>query len=1000
MPWTTKLKARLLAPVFFTFTGAIQPIYRAWWSLAISGLLCTGLATADEFYEEAPRNEIDELGFGVDEDKIRIPTRGKLNVLVVYAKFSGEGLDSEPAPESSAPLFDANHPGSFSHFYQTMSFGQLQIKGVILPRYYISDLPASAYLAPNAAEHGRYAEFVEDILQKVDADYDMGQFDNDGPDGMPNSGDDDGLVDYVFVILKSVPTNLLYGPATGIAGLGKSSFVTRDIGANGQPIQVLGSPFRGTILEGGSFARTVGIMAHEFGHSLGRHNPLPDLYDRSHLDFPNQDAAAYSAGIGRWGLMGLGTLGWQKNGQVDGPNAFSPWSLEQLGWIGPNNERLIEIGRDTTQVRIADLFQGGVIYKIPMLASVDPRRGRLSPEYLLLEYRSKSGPYYNRNIPGEGLLVWRVQSLYRENKKEETKRVDLVSADGLYRDSGFDLGREQDPYRGYDNLDFWAKDALYRQQHAGNVGDGTDPFDGLVFTHLGGDSNPSSLFDRAHATDYLPPSIGPMRRDGDAMVVDIGVPRWAGTIHGEVIWAGEVVVDGDLRVAPDATLRIYPGTRVQITRTDRLAAGLDPERVEFEIDGDLFVYHAVKLYDPDEGDWLFYRAESLPVVFAALEPGQTWAGIRSKNALPLERIALRDTLTRTSQTRNDDGDGSATAVEAKPNLISSATDTFALQPNYPNPFDTQTTLVFSLGQRASVQLYIYNAIGQIVRSLADGYLEAGRHEIVWDGRDESGLEVSRGVYLYRLEVPGQYRAGGKMLFLASGFSRAEDLEKHLGLAAMETMVSDQASAIFEDVSFGITEAKIALPWAAFVSGRLWVGVQVLAGYAAARTPLEDQAKELLEWLVALDANPAQVHQFKALLEPWAALPQKQRSKLRDTLGQVLENIVQNRGEEAGLYFHLGAWLQNLRLSAQVAQRRSVALADLLDAAADGHSARVFAEALSSADPQDALKQALEQLAAQLENKPRTLTEGSAVLSRIGEIGDLVRGIHSANRSGE
>ena len=42
------------------------------------------------------------------------------------------------------------------------------------------------------------------------------------------------------------------------------------------------------------------------------------------------------------------------------------WSLEQLGWISADNGRLVEVRHDTTGVRIADLYQGGTIFKIPL----------------------------------------------------------------------------------------------------------------------------------------------------------------------------------------------------------------------------------------------------------------------------------------------------------------------------------------------------------------------------------------------------------------------------------------------------------------------------------------------------------------------------------------------------------------------------------------------------------------------------------------------------------
>ena len=104
----------------------------------------------------------------------------------------------------------------------------------------------------------------------------------------------------------------------------------------------------------GSFAQTVGSMAHEFGHSLG----LSDLYD---LGYDNP--AADSAGIGRGGVMGWVAHGW--NGD-DGPVAFCAWSLEQLGWIGRDNDRLVEADRDAVGLVVEDLLQGGLVYRLPL----------------------------------------------------------------------------------------------------------------------------------------------------------------------------------------------------------------------------------------------------------------------------------------------------------------------------------------------------------------------------------------------------------------------------------------------------------------------------------------------------------------------------------------------------------------------------------------------------------------------------------------------------------
>ncbi|MFQ5649312.1 MAG: FlgD immunoglobulin-like domain containing protein [bacterium] len=77
---------------------------------------------------------------------------------------------------------------------------------------------------------------------------------------------------------------------------------------------------------------------------------------------------------------------------------------------------------------------------------------------------------------------------------------------------------------------------------------------------------------------------------------------------------------------------------------------------------------------------------------------------------------------------------------------------FALEGNYPNPFNPSTTIRFALPEASKVKLVIYNIRGQLVRTLVSQPVAAGRHKVIWDGRDKSGLQVASGVYLYRLQA--------------------------------------------------------------------------------------------------------------------------------------------------------------------------------------------------------------------------------------------------------
>jgi len=70
-----------------------------------------------------------------------------------------------------------------------------------------------------------------------------------------------------------------------------------------------------------------------------------------------------------------------------------------------------------------------------------------------------------------------------------------------------------------------------------------------------------------------------------------------------------------------------------------------------------------------------------------------------------------------------------------------------LNSNYPNPFNPVTQISFSLPAVCDVKLQVFNVMGQLVATLAEGSYEAGVHSVSWDGSN-----VASGVYLYRLQA--------------------------------------------------------------------------------------------------------------------------------------------------------------------------------------------------------------------------------------------------------
>ncbi len=155
---------------------------------------------------------------------------------------------------------------------------------------------------------------------------------------------------------------------------------------------------------------TIGIISHEMGHLLFA---LPDLYDRQ----------GDSNGIGRWGLMGLGS--WNSKGGYSGnsPAHLMAWSKVKAGFLKP-----LDVAGDVLQFELASATSEPEAMRVWL----DPFR---HGEHFLLEYRQQIG--LDRGLPGQGLLISHIDdwvgygNLGPQNDVAEHKLVDIEEADGL-----------------------------------------------------------------------------------------------------------------------------------------------------------------------------------------------------------------------------------------------------------------------------------------------------------------------------------------------------------------------------------------------------------------------------------------------------------------------------------------------------------------------------------------------------------------------------------------
>ncbi|MFZ5517633.1 MAG: Ig-like domain-containing protein, partial [Candidatus Zhuqueibacterota bacterium] len=89
---------------------------------------------------------------------------------------------------------------------------------------------------------------------------------------------------------------------------------------------------------------------------------------------------------------------------------------------------------------------------------------------------------------------------------------------------------------------------------------------------------------------------------------------------------------------------------------------------------------------------------------------------------------------------------------------------YALLPNYPNPFNPETRISFTIPKSCHVTLTIYNSLGQLIYTLFDGELSSGSYTKIWNALDQQGKQVTSGVYMYKLETE-EFSQVRKMLYV-------------------------------------------------------------------------------------------------------------------------------------------------------------------------------------------------------------------------------------------
>jgi len=89
---------------------------------------------------------------------------------------------------------------------------------------------------------------------------------------------------------------------------------------------------------------------------------------------------------------------------------------------------------------------------------------------------------------------------------------------------------------------------------------------------------------------------------------------------------------------------------------------------------------------------------------------------------------------------------------------------YALSANYPNPFNPSTTIDYSIATASDVSIVVYDMMGREIRTLVADFATPGSYSVVWDSKNNEGLSVSAGMYVYKM-ISGDFVEVNKMLLV-------------------------------------------------------------------------------------------------------------------------------------------------------------------------------------------------------------------------------------------
>lgn len=652
----------------------------------------------------------------------RAPHFGTLINLTVYIRFNDQSEFVNPRSYFDQKFNDTT-PGiaSVRNYYDEVSYQNLQVETCHYPECsmdvslsYQDAHPRGYYSPYNAVTNPiGYTNYSEVIYREHTLLANAVAFIEDQvPDTLQLDGDNDNFLDSICFIIR--------GGNDGWADLlwaHRWALYSQVVFLHGK--RVYDYTFQPET------QNDVGTLCHEFFHLLG----APDLYHYS-----------------------------DSGSDPNGP--FSGWDIMNGGYVHMSAYMKWRYGLWIPEI---PLISASATYYLHPLLEAENNCFRInsphsSTEYFVVEYRRQVPGTADANVPGSGLIISRVNTLLDGQGNSSGPPDELY----LYRPGGT-------PATSGDVTSAFFSLAANRRE----FNDYTDPYDFLSTGHLGGimisqvgDAGDSISFILNPQQSFLMGNITSTNPEADisAAVIsldgvdyspyeggDFFITHYQGEYPLTISLAGHGAYEEIISLLPGeiTTLNVQLQFLCYPYNLDYLYSCEDEELTLFwdfdDVDNPDFDHFNIYM-SINGNNFMAIGCSQETVYTRPLVPV-----IEFYYCVDAEYIngnSYQSNIVQVVFTESDD-----TVVP-----VNSA----CLYPNYPNPFNPQTTISYQIAEDGPVSLAIYNTLGQKVRQLVDAQQSAGRYYVAWDGRDEQGNSVSTGLYMYKMHSPG-YKQIKKMI---------------------------------------------------------------------------------------------------------------------------------------------------------------------------------------------------------------------------------------------